>query len=188
METQSDQRLNILPFAARAFWSSPNDYEIWWEDPRDIYQVRFIFATGKSPKPVDFKLAYWRNSWPKVRVEKGAVVGAGESGWLANDDWTNGDWQPADVVVMEMRGSWSVSFKPIGCMELPQFGDLDFLFRRTLKLKLHFERRCSFDKIEVYTDSVLREGKICLAWKSVNGEQVDRGGYLEAFNGEVLSI
>ena len=72
-----DGNANVVPFAARQAWTSPNDYEIWWEDPRDIYQVSETLdapVISDAPAPV---IAYWRNSWPGVRVAKGAVVGAG---------------------------------------------------------------------------------------------------------------
>ena len=137
MKDLSQKNVNVVPYACRQFWASPQDYEIWWEDPRDIFQVGVSFSPGSDPGPGDLALEYWQSSWPRVRVAKGAVVGAGESGWLANDDWTNGRWQPADCLVVQKEQSLVYTFHPLNAQEFPAESDFPALFRRTLKLRLH---------------------------------------------------
>jgi hypothetical protein len=183
-----DGNVNVVPFAARQAWTSPNDYEIWWEDPRDIYQVSVTLdspISSGTPAPV---MAYWRNSWPGVRVAKGAVVGAGESGWLANDDWTNGKWQPADCEVKQEGPAWIFTFRPLNALEFPEEISFPVVFRRTLKLRLTFsgtQEVVKLNQVAAVTDSVWREADIAIEWKSITGKPAHFDGYLEAFNGEI---
>lgn len=173
----------MVPFAARQFWSAPAEYEIWWEDPRDLYRV--VVNTG-GPLP---ELDYWRSSWPRVRVPKGAVVGAGESGWLANDDWTNGKWQPADVETRQEGSSWVYTFRPLNQTEFPDETSFPAAFRRTLKLRLRFpSEEGRVERVQAFTDSVWQEGSIMIEWRSRTGQLEQWDGTLQAYNGEIQSI
>src|SRR5512146_1346020 len=107
--------VDVTPFAARQFWPDPQTCEVWWEDPRNILRVTLQFTPGQTPEQP--RLEYWRSSWPDSRVAKGAVVGAGESGWLANDDWTNGRWQEADCQAQREAEGWSFTFRPLNAKE-----------------------------------------------------------------------
>jgi hypothetical protein len=200
MDTITDQNVEIVPFAARAFWSSPQDYEIWWEEPRDIFRVAIHFPAGAAPDPADLSLAYWRASWPRLRIPKGAVVGAGESGWLANDDWTNGQWQTADCLLQPGDGSQGASvctftFRPLNEREFPQEQEFPVVFRRSLKLRLHFagaparpEPLHPFERVCAYTDSEWRTAQVAIEWKSPDGAALQRDGWLEAYNGAILAL
>jgi hypothetical protein len=186
MTDQFDQAIDAAPFVAKQFWATPQDYEIWWEDPRDIYRVTVSAQATAAPA-----LAYWRSSWPRVRVPKGAVVGAGESGWLANDDWTNGDWQAADCLVEAVEGGWVFTFQPLNRSEFPQYGDFPAEFRRTLKLRLSFPGQgAQVQSVSAQTDSTWREATVALLWSRSTGMDgtVERSGRLEAFNGQVLAV
>lgn len=187
MAKQSQPFVNVVPFASHQFWSTAWDYEVWWEDPRDIFQVDIEFAAANQPEPGSIRLEYWQHSWPEVRIAKGAVVGAGESGWLANDDWTNGRWQPGDCTVQQNGPYWSFQFAPLNNTEFPQETDFPVLFRRSLKLRVHAQRDgLAIKKLSAFTDSKWDEAEIKVEWKSPSGEPLQWDGSLEAFNGEVV--
>jgi len=189
MTRQLQQFVDVVPFAARQMWVTPQDYEVWWEDPRDIYQVVVQFAVEPVSVPQPFYLDYWCNSWPQVRVAKGAVVGAGESGWLANDDWTNGDWQPADCQVKQEGKMWVCTFHPLNSREFPEEQDFPASFRRTLKLRLRFQSTpVGIEKLSAFTDSVWREADLAIEWKSPSGKAMLWDGTLEAFNAEIQQV
>jgi hypothetical protein len=182
-------KVDVAPFAARQEWATPRDFEIWWEDPRDLFRVDVRFAPGTVPKAGEIHLQYWRQSWPGVHVPKGAVVGSGREGWLALDDWTNGKWQKADCEVKLTEERWSATFRPLNLAEFPEQEDFPAEFRRTLKVQLHFDQPgAEIDKIEVFTDSEWREEDLAIEWKSVSGDPVTRDGRLEVFNGGLLSV
>jgi hypothetical protein len=180
--------VNVAPFAVRQFWSTPQDFELWWEDPRDVERVVVQFGPGVAPQEA-ISLAYWRQSWPKVRVPKGALVGAGESGWLANDDWTNGTWQPADSEAARSGDAWTVTFHPLNRVEFPQEQDFPAVFRRTLKLRLHFPTPgAQVQAVAAFSDSSWREAELAIEWKASAGGSLRWDGRLEAFNGEIVSV
>ena len=178
----AEQAVDVVPFAARGFWSTPVDYEIWWEDPRDFFRVVVNLAvTGPdAPAPI---LSYWRSSWPHTRIPKGALVGAGDSGWMNNDDWTTGVWQVADCIVEQEVEVLTYKFHPLNTLEFPQETDFSVVFRRTLKLKLTFaEPGARVVAVAACTDSTWCEEEITIQWKQPGL------GRVEAFNGAVLSV
>ena len=124
-----------------------------------------------------------------MRVAKGAVVGAGESGWLANDDWTNGRWQPADCLVVQKEHSLVYTFHPLNAQEFPAESDFPALFRRTLKLRLHARKAgVQISHVEAYTNSTWAKVELAVEWQSLTGEPVDWNGRIEAFNGEIARV
>jgi hypothetical protein len=192
--------VDVAPFAARRTWTTPQDYEIWWEDPRDLCQVVVQFAedpvrrTG-SQQPPD--LQYWQQSWPKIRVPKGETVGSGRSGWLAIDDWTNGRWQQADCEVNTQGNTHTYTFRPLNSREFPNEADFPATFRRTIKLRLHFEFPAGGSvevedplqrAVRAFTDSAWRETGVAIEWKSPSGEPENWDGHLEVFNGYLAAI
>ncbi len=185
MAEVSSQSVDVIPFAARAFWADPQNYEVWWEDPRDLYRV--VVDAGKgTPAP---RLEYWRHAWPEVRVPKGAIVGAGESGWLANDDWTNGAWQPADCILSQEGERWIFEFNPLNAHEFPALQDFPAAFRRTLKIRVGFEHAgVEITGVEAFTDSSWQETEVVLEWRAIDGKTTLRDGSLEAFNGQILQV
>ena len=182
-------KVDVVPSAVRQEWTMDQDFEIWWEDPRDLFQVDVRFAPGTTPQAGEIHLQYWRQSWPEVHVPKGAVVGSGREGWLALDDWTNGEWQMADCKVKQKANCWSATFRPLNLAEFPEQKDFSVEFRRTLKVRFHFDRPgVKIDKIEAFTDSEWREADLAIEWKSVCGDPVAWDDHLEVFNGGLLSI
>ena len=198
---RAENRVDVAPFAARQAWTTPHDYEVWWEDPRDVYRVVVRVAPGVVPGPQevgagearrvrrDTRLEYWQQSWPKVRVPKGADVGSGRQGWLAIDDWTNGRWQQADCEVEREGHGWSYTFRPLNLQEFADEQGFPATFRRTLGLRLHVEQPgVHVEALQAYTDSEWREAQVVVEWKSPTGEPVTWDGHLEVFNGEPLAV
>ncbi len=130
--SQVSNAVDAVPFAVRREWVTPIDYEVWWEDPRDLLQVIVEFVPGTAPDPKDVKLEYWQHSWPRIRVPKGAVVGAGHNGWLPIDDWTHGRWQVADCELVQQGSLWSYTFRPLNAREFPDKALSALSKRRTL--------------------------------------------------------
>ncbi|MCS7222208.1 MAG: hypothetical protein RML36_13565 [Anaerolineae bacterium] len=180
--------VDVVPFAARREWITPTDYEVWWEDPRDLFQIVIEFASGMTPDPKDVRLEYWQHSWPRVRVPKGAAVGAGHGGWLAIDDWTNGRWQVADCELVQQGFLWSYTFRPLNAREFPDESDFPATFRRTLKLALRCATPCQVQTLRAYTDSEWREIEIAIEWGAQGDASATWDGRLEAYNGEILTI
>lgn len=180
--------VDVIPFAARREWMTPTDYEVWWEDPRDLFQIIVEFVPGTTPDPENVRLEYWQHSWPRVRVPKGAAVGAGRSGWLAIDDWTNGRWQVADCELVQQGSLWSYTFRPLNAREFPDEADFPATFRRTLKLALRCGIPCQIQTLHAYTDSEWREIEIAIEWDAQGDTPVVWDGHLEAYNGETLTI
>lgn len=180
--------VDVVPFAARREWITPTDYEVWWEDPRDLFQVVVEFAPGTAPAPQAVRLEYWQHSWPKVRVPKGTPVGAGHGGWLAIDDWTNGRWQIADSELIRQGDLWTYTFRPLNAREFPDESDFPATFRRTLKLALRCEAPCQIETLRAYTDSEWREAEVAIEWEAQGDASAAMEGRLEAYNGEILTI
>jgi hypothetical protein len=179
----------VVPFAARQEWTTPRDFEIWWEDPRDLFQVTVEFAPGAVPDPEIVGIEYWQHSWPKVRVPKGDLVGSGRTGWLAIDDWTNGRWQKADCKIEQQGNVWSCTFCPLNLQEFPGEKDFPATFRRTLKVRVRFrEQGGPIRAFHAYTDSEWREAEVAIEWRSPTGEPATWDGYLQVFNGALESV
>ena len=186
--SQALDAVDVAPFAARREWITPTDYEVWWEDPRDLFQVVVEFAPGTAPDPRTVRLEYWQHSWPKVHVPKGTPVGAGHGGWLTIDDWTNGRWQIADSELVQRGDLWTYTFRPLNAREFPDENDFPATFRRTLKLALRCEAPFQLQTLRAYTDSEWREVEIAIEWEAQGDALTEREGRLEAYNGEILTL
>jgi len=185
----SRNAVDVVPFATRQEWTTPCDYEIWWEDPRDLYQVAVQFAPGTAPDPEAVSVRYWQHSWPEVRLPKGDPVGSGRSGWLAIDDWTNGRWQKADCEFEQEGDIWSCTFCPLDQKEYPDERDFPATFRRTLKVQLHLrEPGAHIQAVQAHTDSKWREAEVAIEWKSPSGAPATWDGYLQVFNGALEAV
>jgi len=166
--------------------SGDQDITLVWEEYRDIFKVVVI-----SPEPSamsETKVQYWQQHWPHQRVPKGVAVGAGSSGWMAQDDWYNGQWKDADVKMTLESNSAVFTFGPISTIEFPDVKDFDAIYRRTLKIRvLLSNNKAKIEKIEAYSDSVWRETKFRMEW---GNDFADNGwnGALSVYNGELLGV
>jgi hypothetical protein len=157
-----------------------------WEEPRDIFGVNVKSPASDTLWKV--KVQYWQNNWPHRRVPKGALVGAGRSGWMAQDDWFNGGWKDADFSVV-LRGNTAVyNFNPVNDREFPDIEDFDASFRRTLMIRLLFDGEVpEIDSIEAYSDSVWKETEVKMEWGDDFAAQGWQGN-LTVYNGELLAM
>jgi len=180
--------VDVVPYAARQGWSGETTYEICWEDPRDIVRVEVEFERGAPQSQEGVQLEYWQNAWPGVRIPKGAVIGAGNSGWLANDDWTNGRWQRADAESRLDGKCWSCTFRALNLQEFSE-ETYPVTFRRTLRLRLRLAQGgAEIVQVRAFTDSTWRETDVAIEWVSPTGAAIRRDGHLEAYNGKILEL
>ena len=93
--TQQNHEVDIAKYAKVEL--KKQDISLLWEEPRDIFKV--VVRCSKPSALSGARLQYWQDHWPHQRLPKGAVVGAGGSGWMAQDDWFNGKWKDADFNV-----------------------------------------------------------------------------------------
>ena len=126
----------VAPFDIRPF-ALPNTapHEVWFEEPRDITRLVVEFNDAVPDKLV---VSYQRKVWPETRLEELSKNHPGGFGWVHQDDWFNGHWQRAAVVVTKLdERRAEITFKGIQT-ELPQadLGDYDVTFRRTYAVKV----------------------------------------------------
>lgn len=155
-----------------------------WEEMRDIFAVvvecsdRSLLSTAK--------IQYWQNTWPNQRVPKGAISGAGLSGWMCDDDWFKGKWKTADANGKFAGDKAVYTFNPINASEFPDISDFDAIYRKTLKLRLLFEdHKPEIKSIKTYTDSVWRETEVKIEW-GVDFADKNWLASIAVFNGELL--
>ncbi len=180
-------KVNLVPFAARIVADQPDEYSLWWEDPRVVERVVVRFSGDVSRHDLP-ELHYWQRNWPKVRLAKNAVVGSGEQGWLAIDDWITGQWRKAACTVEGQGDTWTYAFEPLNQEDVPSAADYPVRFRRTLKLRLAGESAGAIEDVAAYSDSEWRETEVCFQWGGLAGREQRWDGSLEAFNGSVLSV
>lgn len=183
-------QVDVAPFGERRSWDQPHDTGVQWSDARDI--ERIVVRWGKRPPDRrSVRLQYWKGQWPEKRVPKGAVAGAGSSGWLAEDDWFNGTWQRADVRLECRERTWTYTFAPLNAREFTGINDFPATYRRTLKLRLVSDRVLpAVEAIEAYTDSTWRTVEVAVEWggnASRKREEVWDGG-VELHNGRLDAI
>ena len=183
-----NRRFDAVPFAARREWTSDQDYEVWWDDPRDLFEVSVEFAPGAAPEPSRVRLSYWQSVWPKVRVPKGADVGSGREGWLAIDDWTNGRWQVAHCTATVDGDALRFTFLPLDEREFPEEG-FAAAFRRTIKLRVHVEGLGADPVgVQALTDSAWEETEVSIEWRAIGDRLACWDGRLEVYNGAAIAV
>jgi hypothetical protein len=174
-------QVNIASYAKVNY--NPEYITLEWEEMRDVFAI-----VMQSNSSVMAKIQYWQRIWPIQRVPKGAVVGAGGSGWMADDDPYNGDWKTADVKVT-LQGDRAVyTFNPINAIEFPDIKDFDVNYRRTLKLRILFDGKIPEIKaIEVYSDSIWKETEFNIEWGKAFADE-DWNGQISVYNGELIDV
>ncbi|MDQ1317470.1 MAG: hypothetical protein QG588_1122 [Candidatus Poribacteria bacterium] len=174
-------QVNITSYAKVDY--NPEDITLEWEEMRDVFAI-----VMQSDPSVLAKIQYWQRIWPIQRVAKGAVVGAGGSGWMADDDPYNGEWKTADVK-MTLQGDCAVyTFNPINAIEFPDIKDFDANYRRTLKLRILFDgKRPEIKAIEVYSDSIWKEMEFKIEWGKTFADG-DWNGQISVYNGQLMDV
>ncbi|MBM3238343.1 hypothetical protein FJZ31_18785 [Candidatus Poribacteria bacterium] len=181
--------VDVAKYGLMTSWTE-TDFGVRWEEPRDIYKVVIAYSDESSmPDVAEQQLQYWQNHWPHQRVPKGAGVGAGSSGWMASDDWTNGKWKTVDANVEIEDTTWTYTFNSINAKEFPDIKDFDARFRRTLQLRLLLNKaKPQPQSFKAYTDSVWCQEEVNIEWGCDTTEKQIWDGHLEFYNGEVESV
>lgn len=166
-----------------------NEIEITlqWEEPRDIYKV--VVKASDPSELINNKIQYWQNNWPQKRIPKGEVneENAGSLGWMAQDDWFNGQWKEADIKTEINGESIIYTFNPLNTKEFPE-EDFDAVYRRSLKIRFPLEGVSSeIQKIEVFSNSVWKETEVKIEWGDEIAEE-NWEGHFEIYNGELQNI
>jgi len=185
-----DNRTNVAPFGERRSWNEPHDTGIQWSDARDIERV-VVTWRKEQPDPNTVRVEYWKGQWPEKRVPKGAVAGAGFSGWLAEDDWFNGRWQRAEVRLEREENRWCYTFAPLGVAEFPAITNFPATYRRTLKVRLASEGALpKVKELEAYSDSTWRTVEVAVEWGGNASDSREEvwNGRAEVYNGHLEEV
>jgi hypothetical protein len=156
--------LDIAPFAYREVNREGRRLVFRWEEPRDIHRIVLSLANeGRAPRRAEIKVSYWQCHWPQSRataadLARGAVGGAG---WKPRDDWFNGQWAPADVMVKGRGRQVHITFAPLARREFPDLADFDVSYRQTLGLQIDLPEGCApATQVRIFTDTSLETREI----------------------------
>ncbi len=181
---QHNQQVNVAQYAEVELDSQT--ITLRWEEPRDIFRV--VVRSPEASAWPNAQLQYWQNHWPHRRVPKDAVVGSGGSGWMAQDDWFNGEWKDADANLAAKGDELVYTFNPIHLNEFPGIEDFSATYRRTLKIRLLFQgERPEIEEVEAYTDSIWKQAELKIEWGDQFAAQ-EWQGHLSVYNGELLGV
>ncbi len=123
--------LNIAPYALPN--TPPN--ECWFEEPRDIICIAVEF---EAAVPENFVVSYQRKCWPETQLEKEALRHPMGMGWVHQDDWFNGQWQPAAVqTARETPQRTRITFRKLNEEAADaDWSGYDFTHRRTYAVRV----------------------------------------------------
>lgn len=183
-DIMENKKVNIAKYARTEYKDNTITFE--WEEMRDIFTV--VLSGCDLSFLSKAEIQYWQRVWPMQRVPKGAIVGAGGSGWMADDDPYNGDWKSADVNLTIKDDMAIYTFNPINAKEFPEIGDFDANFRKALKLRIVFkdkiDEKC---KVKILSDSIWQETEVKIEWGD-NFANKNWSGNIQVYNGELLDI
>src|SRR5262245_29854484 len=123
-----------------------------WENPREVREVRAIFADpGRVPDPAALKLEWWGSVWPKN----------GSGGWMKLDDPWNGRWvtAPAAAAPGAAAGVLAFTFPPLSKEEWKDGEGAAQRYRRTLKVRVSGPPGSLPSRIETYGAARWREAE-----------------------------
>lgn len=119
-----------------------------WDEPRDVWRVEVDFSRPEDIPSADaLEIEYWVRSWPPVP----------SGGWTKIDTPLQGEWRTIETR-REVRGKTAAfHFSPLSEAENPNAKNMPGyapLFRRTLKIRLHFKSsRSNFRRFRAYSNS-----------------------------------
>lgn len=168
------------PFDAAPFGLPlPDGNGVMWEDPREIHRVVVHFQSV-APAPQTIRLEYWGSRWPEQHLPKDREPGGADVGWMELGNWHKYNWRAADTVVHVEGQTLTFTFHPVNAHEFPKLKNYPASFRYTLKLRVTSETPLpKIQRIEAFTDSVIEERAVRLAWRSPS----IREPKIEVFNG-----
>src|SRR5579875_2363915 len=138
--------VDLTSFGHSKSWDG--DPGVEWDEPRDVWRVEVDFSSPRDIPSADaLEIEYWVRSWPP----------APSGGWTKIDTPLQGEWRRVKTH-REVRGKTvAFHFSPLSEAENPNAKnapDYAPLFRRTLKIRLHFKGSlASFKRFRAYSDS-----------------------------------
>ena len=177
--------LDIAPFGYRTQIADPPAIEFRWEEARDLAKVVLHFPAGaQTPAPGQARVLYWRRLWPHTRRESMHLI-RDWPGWEPQDDWHNGEWQPAHAHGRAAPGQLAFTFQPLAAREFPDLCDYSVRFRRTMKLRIELSPGSPEpEQVQVFVPAKTAEAEVCIRWDAAAAGQ----GRLEGYNCEPLSV
>jgi len=175
--------LDIAPFGYRTDIGDRPGVEIRWEEARDLAKLVLRFS-GAIPPVGQVRVFYWRRLWPQTRRESVHLI-RDWPGWEPQDDWCNGEWQPAHVSGRATPGQLTFTFQPLAAREFPDLAEYNVRFRRTMKLRIELPPNAPEpEQVQVFVGAKTAEADVCIWWeKPAAGE-----GRMEGYNCEPLAV
>jgi hypothetical protein len=162
----------------------PEGNGLLWEDPRELHQVVVQFSNA-VPNPATVRLEYWGSRWPDQRLPKDREPGGGDVGWMELGNWHQGGWRTADAEIEAKANHLTFKFRPVNIKEFTALKDYPAAFRYTLKIRLASDKPLpAIARFEAFTDSVIAEKSVLLAWKVPQKAKPTITG----FNGQVSAV
>ncbi len=185
-------RLDIAPFAHRED-QGPGTVTFRWEEPREIHRIELHFADGKPlPPRGDIGIHYWKDHWPEERLTLADLSHGriGSFGWKPRDDWFNGQWREAHVVVRTKGNAITMTFAPLGRREHPELqADYNVRFRQTMQLQIRLpESSPSIRQTAIFSDTPLRSRAITVELGCGKAAAPVWDGVVEVYNGVLESV
>lgn len=178
--------MDIAPYADVRTWDAPRDIGLRWEEPRAIQGVELVFTEDADiPDPSSVRLEYWANHWPSQRPEGRDTGGMG---WMPNDDWWNGRWQPADTDVEVEGRTMNFRFRPLAEVEVPEATDYSVTFRVAMQLRLVFDGPVPpLERLSAYSLSRWRDVQLVVRW-GCGAPPLAEVPTVEAYNGALVDV
>lgn len=170
------QKMDIAPFALPR--CPPG--ELWFEEPRDIESLVMDLRKAGTAR---IRVSYRRNKWPEALWTQGDpdLRDPARFGWQPTDDWWNGSWQKAAVLLRREGTRVTVAFKPLrseGFRDLPP--ERNVAFRRTLAVRVEMDDPASLRRLRAYTTSLAGRSVLRVtldAGKRTRGDLVRLSGH-----------
>lgn len=175
---------DIVPFAL----PDCEPGEVRFEEPRDIREIVVGF---RGPPPVRLAVRYLRKTWPQTRLESArASADPCGFGWTPIDDWFNGEWQEAAVLVRPGGATaLAVTFRGLSA-EIPDAAAYDVTYRRTVGVRVEVPDPQQIEWVRAYTTSAPTATRLRVeldAGRPTPGRRVGVMGY-NAQVGELAAV
>lgn len=145
-EPAPGEEMDLVAFGKPKIWDG--DAGVEWDEPRDVWRVEIEFSHAREIPPAgSVGVDYWVRSWPPVR----------SGGWTEIDTPSQGKWCRIEARGDVYKNNLILRFAPLSEAENPNAKNAPGytpLFRRTLKIRLHFESPAApIRRLRVYSNS-----------------------------------
>jgi len=194
MEYAPGAPFDIAPFGLREAEADGTAYVLRWAEPRKIRRVVVEFEAGQVlPEQTPIRVQYWHRVWDGRADPLIVERGAGDVGWDAMDDWTNGRWVTPGTQVRKAAHGYEFTFAPTSTDEIPNLKGEGVSYRKTLALRVCPDKGMpSPSRLRVYTDSVCKSLRVRIQFGKPQEAAFETGGQesgrLEVFNGRVTVV